>query len=111
MEAEDIFKHYRNDVNRAVSELRRKTGLNFVLDESTVDLLPTYGVVVSAASGGTDIDDDGAPISINSVTIRGALLVRDHVLALTSAPAQVTPSSALASAPSVTPQGSSGSSA
>ena len=40
------------------------------------DLLPSYGVVISAASGGQDIDDDGNEISINSITICGAYCPR-----------------------------------
>ena len=32
---EDILMHYHNDLDEAISQLRRKTGLNFVLDEET----------------------------------------------------------------------------
>ena len=72
-----------------------KTSLNFVLNTSTEDLIPTYGIVISAASGGQDIDDDGNEITINSVTIHGAATVfGSH--ALTSAHAQGIPSNALA---------------
>ena len=35
IDVDDILRYYRNDVDFAVSELRRKTGINYVFDETT----------------------------------------------------------------------------
>lgn len=46
--AENVLKYYNNDINYTISELRRSTGLNFVLDEATrvTLILPTLMLTI-----------------------------------------------------------------